>query len=62
MTDYNKDIIPGVYEGGFKLWECTLDMLKYIEAQANIFEGKRIIEMGCGHGLLGILASKMGAK
>jgi len=62
MSAYNKDIIPGIYEGGFKLWECTLDMLKYLEIQTNIFEGKKIIEMGCGHGLLGILASKMGAK
>ena len=30
-TKYNQDIIPGVYEGGLQIWECTLDFLKYIQ-------------------------------
>lgn len=25
--DEKNDIIKNVYEGGFKLWECTLDLI-----------------------------------
>ena len=24
------DLLPGTYEGGFKLWECSLDLCKYL--------------------------------
>lgn len=24
------DIIPNVYEGGFKTWECSLDLAEYL--------------------------------
>ena len=37
-------------------------MLQFIETQSSLFEGKRVIEIGCGHGLLGIMASKLGAS
>lgn len=30
LTTHDKDIVPGVYEGGFILWECTIDMLKHL--------------------------------
>ncbi|KRX01404.1 hypothetical protein PPERSA_01307 [Pseudocohnilembus persalinus] len=58
---YNEknDIIKNVYEGGFKLWECTLDLLQ--EGQ-NIFQDKNVIDLGCGHGLLGLYAMQEGAK
>ena len=26
-----EDIIPNYYEGGFKVWECTFDLLKFFE-------------------------------
>lgn len=28
----------------------------------HLFQGKRVLEIGCGHGLLGILAAKLGAR
>lgn len=31
FNSYSKDIIPGEYEGGFKLWECTLDLLRFFD-------------------------------
>lgn len=25
------DLIKNIYEGGFKVWECTIDMLNYLD-------------------------------
>ena len=34
------DIIPSFYEGGFKTWECSLDLSAYIEANVDVhYEG-----------------------
>ena len=57
---YSKDIIPGVYEGGLKVWECTIDLLKYIVSHSDLIKNKHILELGCGHGLIGIGALKLG--
>ena len=53
------DLISGVSEGGLKVWECTFDMVDYLQNQE--FTGKSVIELGCGQGLPGILAAKRGA-
>ena len=29
------DITPGVYEGGFKTWECAVDLAGYLAGQWN---------------------------
>ncbi|KAK7148438.1 hypothetical protein R3I93_012692 [Phoxinus phoxinus] len=55
------DLITGVYEGGLKIWECTYDLLQYIDDEGETFTGKRVLDLGCGAGLLGILALKRGA-
>ncbi|KAH0806698.1 histidine protein methyltransferase 1-like [Histomonas meleagridis] len=53
------EVRPGVYEGGFQLWECTIDLLRYLK---NInFEGKSVFELGCGRGLPGIYCSLHGS-
>jgi hypothetical protein len=31
------DLIPQVYEGGFKLWECTQDLLEFLMANKESF-------------------------
>ena len=52
--DEKTDIIPGVYEGGFTLWECSIDLLNYLN---NIdFTNQDVIDIGCGLGVLGIKA------
>lgn len=61
-TEQRSDLIPGVYEGGLKVWECTYDLLELIEKDGETFGGKVVLDLGCGAGLLGILALKRGAR
>ncbi|TVU09299.1 hypothetical protein EJB05_42762, partial [Eragrostis curvula] len=61
----NSDLVPGKYEGGLKLWEGSLDLVKTLNSEINddklLLEGKRVLELGCGHGLPGIFAGLKGA-
>lgn len=61
-THNNLDLIPGTYEGGFKLWECTLDLLEYLSQNVAFFKGKSVLDLGCGTGLLGIFTLLDGAR
>ncbi|KAI8042416.1 hypothetical protein M5D96_003729 [Drosophila gunungcola] len=60
----HSDLIAGVYEGGAKIWECTESLLLYLsEKQEDSFwKDKRVLDLGCGSGLLGIYAMKHGAR
>ncbi|KAG6899944.1 hypothetical protein C0993_005067 [Termitomyces sp. T159_Od127] len=44
------DLVPGIYEGGLKTWECSIDLAGYLAGRGPDFDarGKRIIEFGCG--------------
>ncbi|CAH1396750.1 unnamed protein product [Nezara viridula] len=59
----HSDLVSGVYEGGLKIWECTFDLGHYLTRQTSsyCFEHKVVLDLGCGAGLLGILACKLGA-
>lgn len=61
-AEQRSDLISGVYEGGLKVWECTYDLLELIERDGQTFGGKAVLDLGCGAGLLGILALKRGAR
>ncbi|CAI5499218.1 unnamed protein product [Closterium sp. Naga37s-1] len=54
------DLVPGKYEGGFKLWEAAVDLMEAVRADMQdgtlSFRRKHVLELGCGHGLPGILA------
>ncbi|KFU91197.1 Histidine protein methyltransferase 1, partial [Chaetura pelagica] len=52
----HSDLIPGVYEGGLKIWECTFDLIDYITEAEILFTNKTVLDLGCGAGLLGIVA------
>ncbi|NXL84091.1 MET18 methyltransferase, partial [Alectura lathami] len=52
------DLIPGVYEGGLKIWECTFDLLNFLSEAEIQFANKTVLDLGCGAGLLGIAALK----
>jgi hypothetical protein len=60
--DCGKDIVPGVYEGGFKCWECSLDLVKFLFDNSFVKAQSRILELGCGHGFPGIAALLQGAR
>jgi SAM-dependent methyltransferase len=56
----NSDLVPAIYEGGYKLWECSLDILNYIQTGIN-FNGLSVLEIGCGIGLPGLYCLLQGA-
>ncbi|GAW79923.1 hypothetical protein, conserved [Plasmodium gonderi] len=50
-----KVVKENVYEGGYTIWECTWEMLKFLHREVD-FRNKNVLELGCGHGLVGIKA------
>jgi protein-histidine N-methyltransferase len=49
------DLIKGIYEGGFKTWECSLDLVEFMHSMDDAaFANKKILELGCGSALPGI--------
>ncbi|KAF9492580.1 hypothetical protein BDN71DRAFT_1451286 [Pleurotus eryngii] len=49
FIDSPSDLVPGVYEGGLKTWECALDLVDYLESsKIRSPMGKVILELGCG--------------
>ncbi|KAJ1899418.1 hypothetical protein LPJ66_002122 [Kickxella alabastrina] len=61
------DVIKGVYEGGLKTWECSIDLLSFLVEHQDephmALNGARVLELGCGTGLpsLHILKTAPGA-
>ncbi|KAB2600399.1 histidine protein methyltransferase 1-like protein [Pyrus ussuriensis x Pyrus communis] len=62
FTLSNSDLVPGKYEGGLKLREGSLDLVKALRSEVQSghlsFTSKRL---GCGHRLPGIFACLEGA-
>ncbi|EIW74376.1 hypothetical protein CONPUDRAFT_133063 [Coniophora puteana RWD-64-598 SS2] len=49
FLDAPSDLLPRVYEGGLKTWECALDLAAHVHRLGwPSFVGKRVIEVGCG--------------
>ncbi|KAG0091146.1 hypothetical protein BGZ93_007041 [Podila epicladia] len=48
------DLVKGVYEGGLKTWECALDLVAYLAENNGSYDGKKVLELGCGSALPGI--------
>ncbi|KAI0039750.1 hypothetical protein FA95DRAFT_990366 [Auriscalpium vulgare] len=52
FLDAPSDLVPGVYEGGLKTWECSLDLVDYLESvigeDTGWVRGRNILELGCG--------------
>ena len=58
----HSDLIPGVYEGGLKVWECALDLIQFMWDSELDFHGLQILELGCGTALPGIYSLLKGAQ
>ena len=59
----HSDLIPGIYEGGMKIWECAHDLIEYLATESAIsLCGRRVLELGCGVGLPEIFALLCGAE
>lgn len=56
-NEVDTDLIPSIYEGGFKIWECTQDLADLFTSsdELNEFEGKTVCDLGCSAGVLGIV-------
>ncbi|KAI5827305.1 hypothetical protein K523DRAFT_247133 [Schizophyllum commune Tattone D] len=61
FLDAPSDLVPGLYEGGLKTWECSLDLVDHLDGLTPASEGtsagaagicnwagKRVLEIGCG--------------
>ncbi|KAI0074995.1 hypothetical protein K474DRAFT_1625223 [Panus rudis PR-1116 ss-1] len=44
------DLVPGVYEGGLKTWECSLDLVTCVHniLRTTSLVGTSVLELGCG--------------
>ncbi|XP_037892145.1 histidine protein methyltransferase 1 homolog [Glossina fuscipes] len=62
--DQHSDLVPGVYEGGAKIWEYTDDILNFMAEMysQDWWTPKRVLDLGCGAGLVDIYAYKQGAR
>lgn len=50
LLNDHEDLRKNTYEGGAKVWECTLDLIKYLEK--SFPNGlTSVLELGCGAGL-----------
>jgi len=59
----HSDLVPNVYEGGFKVWECAVDLLYFLaEFPGDTCRGKKVLELGCGHAFPGIYLALLGAE
>lgn len=58
----HSDLIPGVYEGGLKVWECAFDLVDFVCESSGEFSGSKVLELGCGAGLPGVAAMLKGAE
>ena len=67
--DKTHDVITGVYEGGLKVWECSVDLCRYlfkhhkdllrdVHTTTSSDDSVSVLELGCGHGLPGCLLLK----
>ncbi|CAM9677984.1 unnamed protein product, partial [Ectocarpus fasciculatus] len=55
------DLIPGQYEGGLKIWECSIDLVNHFLRRTELHSGS-VLELGCGHGLPAVASLLKGCR
>jgi predicted nicotinamide N-methyase len=55
------DVTPGIYEGGYKTWECAVDLTTFLLLNHTPLQQQptKIIDLGCGTGMCGLAAMKL---
>ena len=43
-----------------KIWECSIDLVKYLSESVDSLHGQKVLELGCGAALPGIFCLKKG--
>ncbi|KAM7459124.1 hypothetical protein BLSTO_00143 [Blastocystis sp. subtype 1] len=57
------DIVPGQFEGGHRIWQGCIDLLRYLEENPfPVNASTVVVELGCGHGLPGCYMLRKGAR
>lgn len=51
QVNSESDLVPGVYEGGLKTWECSLDLVGILTTYKSNQHHDRVVELGCGTAL-----------
>jgi len=61
---FKTSVTPGVYEGGFKVWECAIDLIQYLHltSKGELWTNATVIEAGCGVGLPAIYTLQQQAQ
>ena len=54
-----KDVPPGL---GTCVWEASIALVRSLELCRQWVEGKSVLELGCGPGLVAIACAALGAK
>ena len=52
------DLIPGLYEGGLKSWECSIDLVKNLSENEQCYNNNNIFEVS-EINLFGILIANL---
>lgn len=56
-----RDIVPGKYYGGLKIWSCAPDLALYLQSHREVVQGRSVLEVGCGQAVPLIAAMLCGA-
>ena len=43
---FREYVTPGEYEGGFKTWECTADLVRYVDTHRALITGRTVLDVG----------------
>lgn len=55
-------IIEDFFALGSRVWDTAICVAKYFEREGDVWVGKRVLELGCGTGLLGMVVRCLGAE
>jgi len=58
----HSDLVPGTYEGGLKVWECSEDLTRFLYTSPLELAGMKVLDLGCGAALPGLYCFSKGAE